>query len=126
MIPPLLYIAEHFSNSFSAVNIAVAGEVMDGSFESSNVSLAFRTGEMFTVLLIHLILFVFSRKKEAWIDSSSMHFNSKLLRLRVIALSLITPISLIVGIIGGQGFVLVPLVMFVPFVFVQVRMPALE
>ena len=108
------------------MNIAVTGEVMDGSFESSNVSLAFRTGAMFTVLLIHLILFVFSRKKEAWIDSSSMHFNSELLRLRVIALPLITPISLVVGIIGGQGFVLVPLVMFVPFVFVQVRMPALE
>ena len=99
---------------------------MDGSFESSNVSLAFRAGAMFTVLLIHLILFVFSRNKEAWIDSSTMHFNSKLLRLRVIALSLITPISLVVCIIGGQGFVLVPLVMFVPFVFVQVRMPALE
>ena len=65
LIPPLLYIAEHFSNSFSAVNIAIAGEVMDGSFESSNVSLAFRTGTMFTVLLIHLILFIFSRKKEA-------------------------------------------------------------
>ena len=126
LIPPLLYIAEHFSNSLSAVNIAIAGEAMDGSFESSNVSLVFRAGTMFAVLLIHLILFVFSRKKEAWIDSSSMHFNSRLLRLRVIALSLITPISLIVGIIGGQGFVLVPLVMFVPFVFVQVRMPALE
>ena len=126
LIPPLLYIAEHFSNSFSAVNIAVAGEVMDGSFEGSNVSLAFRTGTMFTVLLIHLILFIFSRKKEAWIDSSSMHFNSKLLRLRVIALLLITPISLVIGIIGGQGFVLVPLLMFVPFVFVQVRVPVLE
>ena len=99
---------------------------MDGGFEGRDVSLAFRTVTMFTVLLIHLILLVFSRKKEVWIDSSSMHFNSKLLRLRVIALSLITPVSLVVGIIGGQGFVLVPLVMFVPFVFVQVRMPALE
>jgi uncharacterized membrane protein len=126
LIPPLLYIAEHFSNSFSAVNIAVDGEVMDGSFEGSNVSLAFRTGTMFAVLLIHLILFIFSRKKEAWIDSSSMHFNSKLLRLRVIALLLITPISLVIGIIGGQGFVLVPLLMFVPFVFVQVRVPVSE
>ena len=126
LIPPLLYIAEHFSHSLSAVNIAVTGEVMDGSFESSNVSLAFRTVTIFTVLLIHLTLFVFSRKKEAWIDASSMYFNLKLLRLRVIALSLITPISLIVGIIGGQGFVLVPLVMFVPFVFVQVRVPVLE
>ena len=126
LIPPLLYIAEHFSNSFSAVNIAIAGEVMDGSFESSNVSLAFRTGTMFTVLVIHLILFIFSRKKEAWIDSSSMHLNSKLLRLRVIALSLITPISLIIGMIGGQGFVLIPLLMFVPFVFAQVRLPVLE
>ena len=126
LIPPLLYIAEHFSNSFSAVNIAIAGEVMDGSFESSNVSLAFRTGTMFTVLVIHLILFIFSRKKEAWIDSSSMHLNSKLLRLRVIALSLITPISLIIGMIGGQGFVLIPLLMFVPFVFAQVKLPVLE
>jgi uncharacterized membrane protein len=126
LIPPLLYIAEHFSNSFSAVNIAIAGEVMDGSFESSNVSLAFRTGTMFTVLVIHLILFIFSRKKEAWIDSSSMHLNSKLLRLRVIALSLITPISLIIGMIGGQGFVLIPLLMFFPFVFAQVKLPVLE
>ena len=126
LIPPLLYIAEHFSNSFSAVNIAIAGEVMDGSFESSNVSLAFRTGTMFTVLVIHLILFIFSRKKEAWIDSISMHLNSKLLRLRVIALSLITPISLIIGMIGGQGFVLIPLLMFVPFVFAQVKLPVLE
>ena len=126
LIPPLLYIAEHFSNSFSAVNIAIAGEVMDGSFESSNVSLAFRTGTMFTVLVIHLILFIFSRKKEAWIDSNTMHLNSKLLRLRVIALSLITPISLIIGMIGGQGFVLIPLLMFVPFVFAQVKLPVLE
>ena len=126
LIPPLLYIAEHFSNSFSAVNIAIAGEVMDGSFESSNVSLAFRTGTMFTVLVIHLILFIFSRKKEAWIDSSSMHLNSKLLRLRVIALSLITPISLIIGMIGGQDFVLIPLLMFFPFVFAQVKLPVLE
>ena len=126
LIPPLLYIAEHFSDSLSAINIMATGEVMDGSFESSNVSLAFRTGTIFTVLLIHLILFVFSRRKEAWIDSSSMHFNSKLLRLRVIALSLITPASLIIGIIGGQSFVLIPLLMFVPFIFVQVRMPVLE
>ena len=122
----MLYIAEHFSDSLSAVNIAATGEVMDGSFESSNVSLAFRTATIFTVLLIHLILFVFSRKKEAWIDSISMHFNSKLLRLRVIVLSLITPASLIIGIIGGQSFVLTPLLMFVPFIFVQVRMPVLE
>ena len=64
LIPPLLYIAEHFSNSFSAVNIAVAGEVVDSSFEGSNVSLAFRTGTMFTALLIYLILFIFSRKKK--------------------------------------------------------------
>mgnify|MGYP003329757816 CR=1 FL=1 len=126
LIPPLLYIAEHFSNSFSAVNIAVAGEVMDGSFEGSDVSLAFRTGTMFTVLVIHLILFIFSRKKEAWIDSSSACFNSRLLRLRVIALSLIAPISLIVGMIGGQGFVLIPLLMFVPFVFAQLRLPVLK
>ena len=122
----MLYIAEHFSDSLSAINIVATGEVMDGSFESSNVSLAFRTATIFTVLLIHLILFVFSRKKEAWIDSSSMRFNSKLLGLRVSALSLIMPASLIIGIIGGQSFVLIPLLMFVPFIFVQVRMPVLE
>ena len=38
--------------------------------------------------------------------------------LRMIALPLITPISLVVGIISGQGFALVPLVMLVLFVFV--------
>ena len=122
LIPPLLYIAEHFSESF----VAVDGELMDSNFAGNDVSLVFRTATIFTVLFIHFILFVFSRKKEAWIDSSSASFNSKLLRLRVIALSLITPISLIIGMIGGQGFVLIPLLMFVPFVFAQVRMPILE
>jgi uncharacterized membrane protein len=122
LIPPLLYIAEHFSESF----VAVDGELMDSNFAGNDVSLVFRTATIFTVLIIHFILFVFSRKKEAWIDSSSASFNSKLLRLRVIALSLITPISLIIGMVGGQGFVLIPLLMFVPFVFAQVRLPALE
>jgi uncharacterized membrane protein len=119
LIPPLLYIAEHFSESF----VAVDGELMDSNFAGNDVSLVFRTATIFTVLIIHFILFVFSRKKEAWIDSSAACFNSKLLRLRVIALSLITPISLIIGMIGGQGFVLIPLLMFVPFVFARVRMP---
>ena len=64
LIPPLLYIAEHFSGTLSAINIVATGEVMDGSFESSNVSLAFRTGTIFTVLLIHLILFFFREKKK--------------------------------------------------------------
>jgi uncharacterized membrane protein len=126
LIPPLLYIAEHFSHSLFAVNIAATGETMDSHFVGSDVSLVFRTATIFTVLIIHFILFVFSRKKGAWIDSSSACFNSKLLRLRVIALSLITPISLIIGMVGGQGFVLIPLLMFVPFVFAQVRLPALE
>jgi uncharacterized membrane protein len=126
LIPPLLYIAEHFSESFVAVNIAATGETMDSNFADSDVSLVFRTVTIFTVLIIHFILFVFSRKKETWIDSSSACFNSRLLRLRVIALLLITPISLILGIIGGPGFVLIPLLMFVPFVFVKVRIPVLE
>ena len=99
---------------------------MDSNFAGSDVSLVFRTATIFTVLTIHFILFIFSRKKEAWIDSSSAYFDSRLLRLRVIALSLIAPISLIVGMIGGQGFVLIPLLMFVPFVFAQVRLPVLE
>ena len=126
LIPPLLYIAEHFSHSLFAVNIAATGEAMESNFAGSDVSLVFRTATIFTVLIIHFILFIFSRKKEAWIDSSSACFNSRLLRLRVITLSLITPISLIVGMIGGQGFVLIPLLMFVPFVFAQVRLPVLE
>ena len=126
LIPPLLYIAEHFSHSLFAVNVAATGEAIDSNFAGSDVSLVFRTATIFTVLIIHFILFVFSRKKEAWIDSSSASFNSKLLRLRVIALSLITPISLIIGMIGGQGFVLIPLLMFVPFVFAQVSLPVLE
>ena len=126
LIPPLLYIAEHFSDSLFAVNIAANGEAMDSNFAGSDVSLVFRTATIFTVLIIHFILFIFSRKKEAWIDSSSAFFNSRLLRLRVIALSLITPISLIIGMVGGQGFVLIPLLMFVPFVFAQVRLPVLE
>ena len=126
LIPPLLYIAEHFSHSLFAVNIAANGEAMDSNFAGSDVSLAFRTATIFTVLIIHFILFIFSRKKEAWIDSSSAFFNSRLLRLRVIALSLITPISLIIGMVGGQGFVLIPLLMFVPFVFAQVKLPVLE
>ena len=126
LIPPLLYIAEHFSDSLFAVNIAANGEAMDSNFAGSDVSLVFRTATIFTVLIIHFILFIFSRKKEAWIDSSSAFFNSRLLRLRVIALSLITPISLIIGMVGGQGFVLIPLLMFVPFVFAQVKLPVLE
>ena len=126
LIPPLLYIAEHFSHSLFAVSIAATGEAMDSNFAGSDVSLVFRTATIFTVLIIHFILFIFSRKKEAWIDSSAACFNSKLLRLRVIALSLITPISLIVGMVGGQGFVLIHLLMFVPFVFAQVGLPVLE
>ena len=117
---------EHFSHSLFAVNIAATGEAMDSNFAGSDVSLVFRTATIFTVLIIHFILFVFSREKGAWIDSSSACFNSRLLRLRVIALSLITPISLIIGMIGGQGFVLIPLLMFVPFVFAQVKLPVLE
>jgi len=69
-----------FFTFFVAVNIAATGEAMDSNFAGSDVSLVFRTATIFTVLIIHFILFIFSRKKEAWIDSSSACFNSRLLR----------------------------------------------
>ena len=92
LIPPLLYIAEYFSESFVAVDIAATGELMNSNFADNDVSSVFRTVTIVTVLIINFILFVFSRKKEACIDSSSSCFNSRLLRLMVIALLLITPI----------------------------------
>ena len=38
LIPPLLYIAEHFSHSLVAVNIAATKEAMDSNFAGSEVS----------------------------------------------------------------------------------------
>ena len=64
LIPPLLYIAEHFSHSLFAVSIAATGEAMESSFAGGDVSLAFRTATIFTILIIHFILFIFSRKKK--------------------------------------------------------------
>jgi uncharacterized membrane protein len=67
LIPPLLYIAEHFSHSLFAVNIAATGEAMDSNFAGSDVSLVFRTATIFTVLL-HSFYFVRFLKKKRSVD----------------------------------------------------------
>ena len=113
LIPPMIYIAEHFAQS------SIREPIHDST--GSQEALAFRTATIFIILLIHLILFLFSRKKDNAIDPSSVDYNSKLLRVRLIALSIVTPISLALGFIGQQVYVLTPFILFVPFIFVPVK-----
>ena len=114
LIPPMLYIAEHFAQS--SVKDSLVHEILNG-----NEVLLFRTITIFVVLVIHSILFFFSKKGDNQLDSLSVDYSSRLLRLRVIALSVILPFSLAVGFIAQGGYVLIPFILFVPFIFVPVR-----
>ena len=114
LIPPMLYIAEHFAQI--SMKDSVLHEVLNG-----NEVLLFRTITIFIVLATYAILFIFSKKRDNQVDKASVDYSSGLLRLRVIALSLIVPFSLAVGLIAKGGFVLAPFILFVPFIFVPVK-----
>ena len=114
LIPPILYVAEHFYRGFDK-NLAATG------FSTSTESLTFRTIAIAIILMIHLILYTYSTKKCLVIDSNTFDYTSKLLRLRVIALAIITPSSLILGLQSQQSYVLAPFLLFVPFLFVPVK-----
>ena len=66
-------------------------------------------------------IFLFSKKGDNQLDKLSVDYSSRLLRLRVIALSVILPFSLAVGFIAKGGYVLIPFILFVPFIFVPVK-----
>jgi uncharacterized membrane protein len=114
LIPPMLYIAEHFSQI--AMKDSLVHEILNG-----NEVLLFRTITMFIILITYAILFIFSKKRDNRIDNTSVDYISRLLRLRVITLSLIVPFSLAVGFITQGGYVLTPFILFVPFIFIPVK-----
>ena len=114
LIPPMLYIAENFAQS--SIKDLLVHEILNG-----NEVLLLRTIIIFVVLVIHLILFLFSKKGDDQLDRLSVDYSSRLLRLRVIALSVIVPFSLAVGFIAQGGYMLIPFMLFVPFIFVPVK-----
>ena len=114
LIPPMLYIAEHFAQI--SMEDSLVHEILNG-----NEVLLFRTITISIILLTYAILFIFSKKKDNQIDQASVDYSSRLLRLRVIALSFIVPFSLAVGLIAKGGYVLAPFILFVPFVFIPVK-----
>ena len=114
LIPPILYVEEHFYRGFDK-NLAAT------SFSASTESLTFRTIAIAIILMIHLILYTYSTKKCLVIDSNAFEYTSKLLRLRVIVLAIITPSSLALGLQSQQSYVLAPFLLFVPFLFVPVK-----
>jgi len=114
LIPPMLYISEHFAQL--SARDSLVHEILNG-----NEVLVFRTITIFIVLVTYLILFLFSKKGDNQLDKLSVDYSSRLLRLRVIALSVILPFSLAVGFIAQGGYVLIPFILFVPFIFVPVK-----
>jgi uncharacterized membrane protein len=114
LIPPMLYIAEHFAQI--SMKDSVVHEILNG-----NEVLLFRTITIFIVLATHTILFTFSKKGDNQVDKASGDYSSRLLRLRVIALSLIVPFSLAAGLIAKGGYALTPFILFVPFIFIPVK-----
>ncbi|MDC0165487.1 TMEM175 family protein [Synechococcus sp. AH-558-M21] len=114
LIPPMLYIGEHFAQSRLGESIAY------GSTNNTE-SLIFRTITISIVLIIHLILLVFSKKGDNAIDTASVDYDSKLLQLRVTALLIIVPLSFLLGLIGKFGYLLIPFIIFVPFIFVPMK-----
>lgn len=114
LIPPMLYIAEHFAQI--SMKDSLVNEILNG-----NEVLLFRTITILIILATYAILFIFSKKKDNQIDKVSVDYSSKLLRMRVIALLLIAPLSLAVGLIAKGGYVLAPFILFVPFIFIPVK-----
>ena len=115
LIPPILFIAEHFAQT-------PLQESMAYGISSSHGVLVFRSIAISIVLAIHLILFAFSRQSDNAIDLTYVIYNSRLLRLRVMALVVIVPFSVCLGLIGELGYVLIPAILFVPFIFVPVKL----
>ena len=111
LIPPMLYVAEHFYRGFD-INFATT------DFSGNAESLAFRTIAISIIFIIHLILLTYTTKKCVVIDSNAFEYMSRLLRLRVIALAIITPSSLILGMESQHSYVLAPFLLFAPFLFV--------
>ena len=114
LIPPMLYIAEHFAQM--SMTDSLVHEILNG-----NEVLLFRTITIFIVLVTYAILFIFSKKRDNRIDMALGDYSSRLLRLRVVALLLIVPVSLAVGLIAKGGYVLAPFILFVPFIFIPVK-----
>lgn len=114
LIPPMLYVAEHFYRGFGK-------DVAATSLLANTESLGFRTIAISIILIIHLILFTYSTRRRLVIDSDTFEYTSNLLRLRVIALGIITPCSLILGLQSQQSYVLTPFLLFVPFLFVPIK-----
>ena len=114
LIPPMLYVAEHFYRGFDK-NLATT------DFSGNAESLAFRTIAISIIFIIHLILLTYTTKKCVVIDSNTFEYMSRLLRLRVIALAIITPSSLILGMQSQHSYVLAPFLLFTPFLFVPVN-----
>lgn len=114
LIPPMLYISEHFAQ------LSTKDSLVNGIL-SGNEVLLFRTIAIFIIFVTYAILFFFSRKKDNQLDKSSVDYSSKLLRLRVTALSLIIPFSLAIGLVAKGEYVLIPFVLFAPFLFVPVK-----
>ncbi len=115
LIPPILFVAEHFAQASLQDSIAYG-------ITNSHGVLVFRSIAISIVLAIHLILFTFSRKGDNSIDMNSVIYNSRLLRLRVMALVVIVPFSVCLGLISQFGYVLIPAMMFVPFIFFPVKL----
>ena len=114
LIPPMLYVAEHFYRGFDKNPTTT-------DFSANAESFAFRTIAISIIFIIHLILLTYTTKKCVVIDSNTFEYMSRLLRLRVIALAIITPFSLILGLQSQQGYVLAPFLLFAPFLFVRVN-----
>ena len=115
LIPPVLFVAEHFAQTSLQESMAYG-------ISNSHGVLVFRSIAISIVLAIHMILFAFSRKSNNAIDLSYVIYNSRLLRLRVMALVVIVPFSVCLGLIGEFGYVLIPAILFVPFIFVPVKL----
>ena len=111
LIPPMLYVAEHFYRGFDK-NLATT------DFSGNAESLAFRTIAISIIFIIHLILLTYTTKKCVVIDLNTFEYMSRLLRLRVIALAIITPSSLILGMQSQHSYVLAPFFLFAPFLLV--------
>ena len=114
LIPPMLYVAEHFYRGFDK-NLATP------DFSTNAESLAFRTIAISIIFIIHLILLTYTTKKCVVIDSNTFEYMSRLLRLRVIAFAIFTPFSLILGPQSQQSYVLARFLLFAPFLFVRVN-----
>jgi uncharacterized membrane protein len=112
LIPPMLYVAEHFNTE---------GEIRGASAWPGPESIVFRTITLLIILTIHLILFKYSTKKSVIIDSDTFEYASKLLRLRVIALTVIIPSSLMI-VRQAPHHLLAPFALFVVFLFIPIKM----